>query len=90
MGSFEVGECPGFVLISFVGFLVVHLPKLGYVPPPLRILDTDRGKKEGSERKENQFESKKNKRELLEVKPSEMDFSKICDDDQPPDLEPID
>ena len=64
---------------------MVHMPKLGYVAPPSRLLEKEKkpmigqkgGKKEGS------------KREALEVKPSEMDFSRICDDDQPPDLEPI-
>ena len=38
---------------------------------------------------ERDFDEKLVQREHLEVKPSEMDFSRICDDDQPPDLEPV-
>ena len=41
------------------------------------------------DKKENQTGGKGGGREVLEVRPSEMDFSRICDDDQPPDLEPI-
>ena len=70
---------------------MIHLPKLGYVPPPPRLQDEEeifekRGKKKMME---HDFDGKLVQREHLEVKPSEMDFSKICDDDQPPDLEPI-
>ena len=38
---------------------------------------------------EHDFDGKLVEREHLEVKPSDMDFSRICDDDQPPDLEPV-
>ena len=63
------------------------MPKLGYVAPSARLLERDQN---GSiEEKGNQNGEKVLKREVLEVKPSGMDFSRICDDDQPPDLEPI-
>ena len=58
------------------------MPKLGYVAPPPRPPSC-------LEKKDNQNGGNGGKRELLEVRPSEMDFSRICDDDQPPDLEPI-
>ena len=64
------------------------MPKLGYIAPPTRLLEREAN---GSiEEKGDENGEKVLKRELLEVKPSGMDFSRICDDDQPPDLEPID
>ena len=63
------------------------MPKLGYIAPPSRLLEKE---KSGSfEEKGVENGEKVLKREKLEVKPCEMDFSRICDDDQPPDLEPI-
>ena len=69
---------------------MIHLPKLGYVPPPPRLQDEEIVSKRGKEKMmEQHFHEKLVQREHLEVRPSEMDFSKICDDDQPPDLEPV-
>ena len=63
------------------------MPKLGYIAPRSRLLESEQN---GSvEEKGDQNGEKVLKREVLEVKPSGMDFSRICDDDQPPDLEPI-
>ena len=63
------------------------MPKLGYIAPRARLLEREEN---GSvEEKGDQNGEKVLKREVLEVKPSGMDFSRICDDDQPPDLEPI-
>ena len=76
------------VKLSFPGFLVIHLPKLGYVAPPSRLLERDKNASVEENERQNGLKGV-GRREVLEVKPSEMDFSRICDDDQPPDLEPI-
>ena len=69
---------------------MIHLPKLGYVPPPPRLQDEENVSKRGKKKmRGHDFDEKLVQREHLEVRPSEMDFSKICDDDQPPDLEPV-
>ena len=63
------------------------MPKLGYIAPCARPWEREQNGR--IEEKGDQNGEKVLKREVLEVKPSGMDFSRICDDDQPPDLEPI-
>ena len=64
---------------EILGYLVVTLPKLNYVPPKQEL---------------NSEVTAKNRRERLEVKSEreqqEMDFSRIVEtNEEPPDLEPI-